>query len=95
MHVHAHTVGGWEVLRSQFPAHPLRARSLISLLEVDLAWKLHRVSDGERRRVQVVLGLMRPCEVRRRALCTMVALRTPTSLTMLASRVWTLLTTRL
>ena len=35
-----------------------RAR-LVELLGVDLDWHMHRVSDGQRRRVQLLLGLMR------------------------------------
>ena len=30
---------------------------------VDVEWHMHEVSDGERRRVQIVSGLMSPWEV--------------------------------
>ena len=39
---------------------------LLSLLDVDLQWRMHQISDGERRRVQLVYGLMSPWEVRPR-----------------------------
>ena len=42
---------------------PVRRDRLIQLLGVDLDWHMHRVSDGQRRRVQILLGLMRPREV--------------------------------
>lgn len=31
--------------------------------DVDLEWHMHEVSDGERRRVQIVSGLMAPWDV--------------------------------
>lgn len=31
--------------------------------DVDLAWHMHEVSDGERRRVQIVSGLMAPWDL--------------------------------
>ncbi|KAJ8099101.1 P-loop containing nucleoside triphosphate hydrolase protein [Lipomyces tetrasporus] len=37
-----------------------RRDELIDILDVDLAWHMHAVSDGERRRVQLVMGLLRP-----------------------------------
>jgi CCR4-NOT complex subunit CAF16 len=44
-------------------ADPARRDRLIALLGVDLDWHMHRVSDGQRRRVQILLGLMRPRQV--------------------------------
>ncbi len=41
------------------PVVPERRARLISLLGVDLDWHMHRVSDGQRRRVQLLLGIMR------------------------------------
>ena len=37
------------------PAHAARRDRLIRLLGVDLEWHMHRVSDGQRRRVQLLL----------------------------------------
>jgi CCR4-NOT complex subunit CAF16 len=44
-------------------ADPVRRDRLIALLGVDLDWHMHRVSDGQRRRVQLLLGLIRPRRV--------------------------------
>ncbi len=41
-------------------ADPVRRDRLIDLLGVDLDWHMHAVSDGQRRRVQLLLGLIRP-----------------------------------
>jgi CCR4-NOT complex subunit CAF16 len=40
-----------------------RLDHLIKLLEVDLSWNLTTVSDGQRRRVQILCKLARPCSV--------------------------------
>ena len=42
---------------------PLRRARLISLLDIDLDWRLNKVSDGQRRRVQIAMGLLRPYHV--------------------------------
>jgi len=44
-------------------AYPERRDELVSILDVDTAWRLHAVSDGERRRVQLCMGLLRPWKV--------------------------------
>jgi CCR4-NOT complex subunit CAF16 len=36
---------------------------LVELLGVDPEWRMHQVSDGQRRRVQLLLGLVRPFEI--------------------------------
>jgi CCR4-NOT complex subunit CAF16 len=40
-----------------------RRDRLIELLGVDTDWHMHAVSDGQRRRVQILLGLLRPSDV--------------------------------
>ncbi|GAA5842622.1 hypothetical protein JCM11251_007744 [Rhodosporidiobolus azoricus] len=40
-----------------------RRDRLLDILDVDLSWHMHQVSDGERRRVQIVSGLMKPWTV--------------------------------
>ena len=45
------------------PVDPQRRARLIQLLGVDIDWHMHRVSDGQRRRVQLLLGLMRVREL--------------------------------
>jgi CCR4-NOT complex subunit CAF16 len=39
---------------------PARRDELLQVLDIDPAWRMHRVSDGQRRRVQILLGLLRP-----------------------------------
>ncbi|KAK5133337.1 hypothetical protein LTR08_007862 [Meristemomyces frigidus] len=43
--------------------YPDRRDALVRILDVDLKWRLHAVSDGERRRVQLCMGLLRPWKV--------------------------------
>jgi CCR4-NOT complex subunit CAF16 len=45
------------------PAEPARLARLLEVLEIDRSWHMHRVSDGQRRRVQLLLGLLRPSEL--------------------------------
>merc|ERR1712220_38713 len=33
------------------------------ILDVDLKWRMHQVSDGQRRRVQILMALMKPFQV--------------------------------
>ncbi|PLW11833.1 hypothetical protein PCANC_11150 [Puccinia coronata f. sp. avenae] len=40
--------------------HKSRRDRLLDILDVDLDWHMHQISDGERRRVQIVQGLMAP-----------------------------------
>ncbi|CAI5465531.1 unnamed protein product [Closterium sp. Yama58-4] len=40
-----------------------RRDHLVELLDIDLTWRMHRVSDGQRRRVQICMGLLRPFQV--------------------------------
>lgn len=44
-------------------AYPDRRDELVDVLDIDLAWRMHQVSDGERRRVQLAMGLLRPWTV--------------------------------
>lgn len=43
--------------------HKERRDRLLDILDVDVNWHMHEVSDGERRRVQIVSGLMAPWDV--------------------------------
>lgn len=43
--------------------YPERRDMLVKLLGVDLDWRMHQVSDGQRRRVQIMLGLIKPFRV--------------------------------
>lgn len=44
-------------------AFPERRDELVEILDIDLSWRMHAVSDGERRRVQLAMGLLRPWQV--------------------------------
>ncbi len=35
----------------------------MQVLDIDLTWRMHKVSDGQRRRVQICMGLLRPYQV--------------------------------
>jgi CCR4-NOT complex subunit CAF16 len=52
-----------EILARQLDVDASRRDRLIDVLGVDLDWHMHAVSDGQRRRVQLLLGLMRPRQV--------------------------------
>ena len=43
--------------------HKERRDRLLDLLDVDLDWRMHKISDGERRRVQLCFGLMAPWDI--------------------------------
>ena len=43
---------------------PDRRAQLVELLEIDPEWRLNKVSDGQRRRVQICMGLLKPYQVR-------------------------------
>ncbi|KAH0469371.1 hypothetical protein IEQ34_000929 [Dendrobium chrysotoxum] len=42
---------------------PQRRDELIKVLDIDLSWRMHRSSDGQRRRVQICMGLLKPFKV--------------------------------
>ncbi|CAH9073762.1 unnamed protein product [Cuscuta europaea] len=42
---------------------PIRREKLIELLDIDLQWRMHKVSDGQRRRVQICMGILHPYKV--------------------------------
>jgi CCR4-NOT complex subunit CAF16 len=52
-----------EILARTAGAETARGARLVGLLGIDRAWHMDRVSDGQRRRVQLLLGLLRPAEV--------------------------------
>jgi hypothetical protein len=41
-----------------------RRQRLIKVLDIDPNWRMHQLSDGQRRRVQICVGLLRPFKVR-------------------------------
>ncbi|RIA87968.1 P-loop containing nucleoside triphosphate hydrolase protein [Glomus cerebriforme] len=40
--------------------YPERVKELIQIMDINPKWHMHKISDGERRRVQLVLGLIKP-----------------------------------
>ena len=44
-------------------SYPDRRDELVEMLGIDLNWRMHQLSDGQRRRVQLLLGLVRPFKV--------------------------------
>eukprot|EP00208_Stichococcus_sp_RCC1054_P008448 CAMPEP_0206149896 /NCGR_PEP_ID=MMETSP1473-20131121/38019_1 /ASSEMBLY_ACC=CAM_ASM_001109 /TAXON_ID=1461547 /ORGANISM="Stichococcus sp, Strain RCC1054" /LENGTH=347 /DNA_ID=CAMNT_0053547379 /DNA_START=134 /DNA_END=1179 /DNA_ORIENTATION=+ len=56
-------LGAGEMIMGVDGVDPARRDLLIDLLDVDLSWRLNKVSDGQRRRVQICLGLLKPYEV--------------------------------
>lgn len=40
-----------------------RKRRLLDVLDINENWRMHRVSDGQRRRVQLAIGLLKPFKV--------------------------------
>merc|ERR1712032_1358768 len=49
-----------EKLQSQYPE---RRDELVDMLGINLHWRMHELSDGQRRRVQLLLGLIRPFKI--------------------------------
>jgi CCR4-NOT complex subunit CAF16 len=43
--------------------YPERREELIEMLGIDVNWRMHQVSDGQRRRVQIFIGLLRPFKI--------------------------------
>jgi CCR4-NOT complex subunit CAF16 len=43
--------------------HKERRDQLLDILDVDVNWRMHSISDGERRRVQLTMGLMEPWDL--------------------------------
>ncbi|KAI9475695.1 MAG: P-loop containing nucleoside triphosphate hydrolase protein [Benjaminiella poitrasii] len=42
---------------------PERTQILLTVLDVDVKWHMHQISDGQRRRVQLAMGLLQPWEM--------------------------------
>lgn len=51
------------ILRGRTGVDPARRARLLAILDVDPAWRMHQVSDGQRRRVQLLLDLERSLRV--------------------------------
>ena len=53
-------IGVSEMMREVQVAYAARRDMLVRLLGIDLTWRMHQLSDGQRRRVQIMLQLLRP-----------------------------------
>lgn len=53
-------IGVNEMMKDQQAAYIERRDFLATLLGVDLEWRMHQLSDGQRRRVQIMLQLLKP-----------------------------------
>lgn len=57
-------IGVEELLKSVGGDHYKdRKDELVKVLDIDTDWRMHAVSDGERRRVQLAMGLIRPWRI--------------------------------
>jgi CCR4-NOT complex subunit CAF16 len=52
-----------DILAARPGIDPARRARVLEILEIDPAWRMHRVSDGQRRRVQLMLDLERRLRV--------------------------------
>jgi CCR4-NOT complex subunit CAF16 len=52
-----------EMLKRRPDADVARVQRLLAVLDIDRNWRMSRVSDGQRRRVQLLLGLLWPFRV--------------------------------
>jgi CCR4-NOT complex subunit CAF16 len=48
-----------EILAGRRGVDPVRRARVLEILDVDPTWRMHRISDGQRRRVQILLDLER------------------------------------
>eukprot|EP01084_Bolivina_argentea_P076595 138828_1 len=44
-------------------SYPARRDELIELMAIDPEWRMHQLSEGQRRRVQILIGLVRPFDI--------------------------------
>src|SRR5438477_10028497 len=52
-----------DILAARPGVDPARRAAVLAMLDVDPAWRMHQVSDGQRRRVQLLLDLERTLRV--------------------------------
>lgn len=52
---------------------PDRRDRLMDLLDINPSWRLNRISDGQRRRVQICMGLLKPYQARQLLLIPQIA----------------------
>lgn len=52
-----------DMMRKLQESYPQRRDELVDILGIDLEWRMHQLSDGQRRRVQIMIGLVRPYKI--------------------------------
>jgi CCR4-NOT complex subunit CAF16 len=52
-----------DMMKKLQESYPARRDELVNMLGIDLNWRMHQLSDGQRRRVQIMLGLVRPYKI--------------------------------
>ncbi|TDH66289.1 uncharacterized protein CCR75_006191 [Bremia lactucae] len=52
-----------EMMTAMQKQYPARRKQLLQVLRINPKWRLHRLSDGQRRRVQLFLALLRPSQL--------------------------------
>merc|ERR1712187_264612 len=52
-----------EMLKTRQKKYRERRDALVKLLQIDLKWRMCQVSDGQRRRVQIMLNLLQPVDL--------------------------------
>lgn len=64
MNIIERDIGVLELFNSiGFQFYKERGDKLVNMLDVNLEWRMHRLSDGQKRRVQLVMGLLKPWRV--------------------------------
>jgi len=53
----------WQMIKNIHGVEPARRDHLIKVLDIDPDWRMHNVSDGQRKRVMILLKLLRPYKV--------------------------------
>lgn len=56
-------IGVAEMMTSLQMKYKPRRDELVELLGINLEWRMHELSDGQRRRVQIMLQLLRPVQI--------------------------------
>ncbi|KAK9826750.1 hypothetical protein WJX81_004901 [Elliptochloris bilobata] len=56
-------IGAGDIIHNVEGVDPARRAQLMELLDINPSWRLNRVSDGQRRRVQICMGLLKPYQV--------------------------------
>ena len=59
-HVPQGDLAAGDMIRGVENVDPARRQKLMDLLDINPKWRLNTVSDGQRRRVQICMGLLKP-----------------------------------